>query len=72
MPLVIVLAPTERQDVFGGFAEALRLVSFGREELNRLPLLSDEGKALQAYAARHHRHHFFVIAIGWKPLDLRG
>jgi hypothetical protein len=59
IPLGIVVAPTERKEVFELFAHQLFGQGFTREELAALPLASDIGQALAAYAKLYHRWHYF-------------
>jgi hypothetical protein len=58
IPLGLVIAPSERMDVFSMFADLLFTQGFAPEELQRIPLLSDEGAALKKYARRYHLWHF--------------
>jgi hypothetical protein len=54
IPLGIVVAPTERREVVDLFASCLADRGFSRNEFYNLPLLSDEGTALNASAMDHH------------------
>jgi hypothetical protein len=56
IPLGIVVAPTERQEVFDLFARRLIEGGLPLDQFNKLPLLSDDGTALRAYGARHGKH----------------
>jgi hypothetical protein len=64
MPLGIVIAPGERQDVYLLFADVLAEKGFSRNEPFEISLLSDAGKALRSYAEGnaeregYDRHHY--------------
>jgi hypothetical protein len=58
VPLGIVIAPSERSQVYAMFADALQQEGF--TDLHRLPLLGDEGKALAGYEDKcQHIAHYF-------------
>jgi hypothetical protein len=59
IPLGIAVAPTERREIFRNFADHLIDHGFSRDCLAELPLLSDEGAAINAYAVGYHRFHFY-------------
>jgi hypothetical protein len=48
IPLGLAVVPTERQEIFGLLANPLIEQSFRRDHMAWLPLLSDEGSALNA------------------------
>jgi hypothetical protein len=57
IPLGIVVAPTERSEVYAMFAKALsEHAMVAAEELRRWAVLSDEGTALAKYASLHLAH----------------
>jgi hypothetical protein len=58
IPLGLVLGPSETEEMFRMFADALIEKGFDREQLRALPLLSDEGSALRAYARGYHSLHY--------------
>jgi hypothetical protein len=58
IPLGLVVAPTERHEVFTMFAEALDRAGFSPANLRELPILSDEGRAPELYAQTHHNDHY--------------
>jgi hypothetical protein len=64
VPFGIVIAPSERRDLFSLFAELLTEKGFSQSDLLEMPLLSDAGTALRRYAqgvagrGGYHRHHY--------------
>jgi hypothetical protein len=54
IPLGIVIAPTERQDVFRMLSKLLIEQGMASQRLTNLPVLTDEGSALSAYARADH------------------
>jgi hypothetical protein len=58
IPLGIIVAPSERETMFEVFRELVLERGVREEEFLGRPLLSDEGKALQAYGCCHIRHFY--------------
>jgi hypothetical protein len=64
IPLGIVIAPSERREIYSIFSHLLAEKGFSRESLFELPLLSDAGTALRSYAKGgseregYHRRHY--------------
>jgi hypothetical protein len=59
IPLGIAMEPTERQDIFRLLANHLIEQGFPRDHMARLPRLSDEETALNAYASQYHELHCY-------------
>jgi hypothetical protein len=61
IPLGFAMGPSESLRLFEIFRDALLDVGMADEQLFRVPVLSDEGSALKAYARAHHEKHFFCF-----------
>jgi hypothetical protein len=63
--LAIMIAPSERREVFSVFADLLTQKGFSQKELLEMPLLSDAGTAPRSYAQEvagcggYRRHYYF-------------
>jgi hypothetical protein len=73
IPIGIVVAPSERQEMYNLFAATLFRHGLSPDELKNLPLLSDSGSALAAYALIYQPEHYecfrhFLESLGSKTV----
>jgi hypothetical protein len=61
IPLGLIMTPTERQESYELFYEGARRVGVDSAVVDVLPLLSDEGLGLIAYARAHRLSHYFCF-----------
>jgi ankyrin repeat protein len=61
IPMGLIMAPTEREESYRLFDEAMTSIHLGPGLVHDWPILSDEGQALNAYCRGHEDQHYFCF-----------